>query len=45
MLCLPDGDPLVARLLQLGHTPMATATVLHRGMSSFAWRTLLTSDI
>lgn len=45
MLCLPDGDPLVARLRQRGHTPMATATVLHRGMPSFAWRELLTSDI
>jgi hypothetical protein len=45
MLCLPGGDPLVAALAARGAQPMATATVLHRGLRGFDWRQLLTSDI
>lgn len=45
MLCLPAGDPLVATLTGLPVAPMATATILHRGLASFDWRHVLTSDI
>jgi hypothetical protein len=45
MLCLPANDPLAAALAARGAQPMATATILHRGLPAFDWRHVLTSDI
>lgn len=45
MLCLPQQDPLAARLRDVGVVAGATASVLHVGMGAFAWRRVLTSDI
>lgn len=45
MICLPTSDPLVAELARAEVQPGASASVLQRGLSTFAWRDVLTSDI
>jgi hypothetical protein len=45
MFCVPTSDPLAQTLLQLGHAPNASASVICHRMSGWDWSFVLTSDI
>lgn len=45
VLCLPEGDPLIAPLKALEVCSIARASVIAHGMPNRDWRFILTSDI